>query len=835
VRFPAHSAADGGGLPSATLRASACLLALALFLAPAPFAVALDGDSMGVTLNSRIFTGIPYDVALDGTLAYVALDTGLHIFDVSDPAAPAPLGHLYLPSPALDLALAGNLVYVANGESGLQVVDATDPALPFVLGSLPTEGARGVAVEGGIVYLAEASRPPDTVFGLRCVDVGDPTNPFSLGFAPLPNGAMAVAVAGTTAYVGIGSDITLPDFGLSTIDVSVPVLPTVLGFLPTGRPVHDVEILGNTAYLGTGFSFAGMFITADVSTPSAPATLSRFSLADAAQGVSVVFDTAYVAGRSLGLLVFDVSDPALPTPQDGLPTGRTTWGVAARGDVAFLAERSSIGQAALTTAGTPAPPAPVSEVAYYPYAEATDAAAMPGLALLLRRNALHIMDASDPAALAPLSTWAPPGADLSAVGADFPLAAVAEGNMVRLLDLSDPAFPVVRGVARVSSGVAVDVVLDGPTLHIVNGWGFEVFDVSDPDLPSALGTYATGAGTASALAVEGGRAYLTAGSSLEVVDISSLSSPALMGVLPLPAQLYGVAVSGNLAVVTGLDNYVTTVDVSSPSNPALLGDLTGGTGFGVILFGDNALVAADGDGLVIIDVSMPSAPTVAGFYDASGTAAALANDGRTVYLATVAAQHWVLGCDACAQGCLIDLDVDSPDPDVCEGQPVLLLGNVRNQSGCPGGILDFQWFEDGVPIPGATQPGHTVLGTHPPGDFVFRLDAWCRADPSCADRAWIDVGITPEIWPVIAPNSVRVTKHDLEHTIWWTNLSGWGEANVHFSLVAADLAPDPPDMSTFLAASPGGRYTTIRILPPGGIAYYRVYPRKSCSGQSAPN
>jgi len=809
-------------------------LAIGLALVGQPAAVALDGEASGVTFHSRLFTGIPHDVVVDGTTAYVALDTGVHVYDVTDPGSPVRVGHLYLPSPALDLDLAGSILYVANGESGLQVVDVSIPAAPSLLGSLPTAGTRGVAVQGDYAYLAEASGAADGIFGLRVVVVTDPASPAGLAFQPLPNGALAVAVQGATAYVGVGSEMSLPEFGLYVINVATPNTPVAVGWMPTSKPVLDVEVSGGLAYLGTGFPFSGALITADVSTPSAPFIRSDYALDDAVQSVSVAFDTVYAACRSLGLLSFDLSDPTVPAPADGLPTGRETWGVMARGDTAFLAERSSMGQASFTVVDTPAAPGRLAEIFFSPYAEAMDAAVSPGLAYLLRRDALHIMDSTDPSTLSPLSVWAPPGADLTAVDAAFPLVAVAHGTWVRLLDLTNPLVPVERGVVTVSSGYVVDVVLDGDALFVANGRGFETFDITDPNEPGALGTYDTASGATFAIAVDGGRAYLAAGNTLEIVDVSAPATPTVLGSLPLTESLFGVAAEGDVAVLTGLGNYLLIVDVSSPANPTLVGALGEGSGFDVTLEDQVAFVAAAEEGLVVVDVSVPDAPSVLGLYDASGTASGVAVQGTSVFLATVEAQHWVLGCDSCAPGCLVSLDIESPDPDVCEGEQALLFGANIIESGCPGGLLEFQWFEDGIVIPGADQAMYVVPRTQSPGRPQYWLEARCQTDPSCVGLGWIDVSITPESWPTLTPNSLRVTKADLQHTLTWGYETGGGEANVHRSLVAADLSALPPDMSTFIAASPGTTYSSTLPLPPGGVAFYRVHPRKSCSGDSAP-
>ncbi|NIV33636.1 MAG: hypothetical protein GWN58_30575, partial [Anaerolineae bacterium] len=87
------------------------------------------------------------DVAVAGDYVYVAAFVdGLRIIDVSDPAAPFEVGFYYTGWYALGVAVAGPYAYVANDGSGLRIIDVSDPSAPFEVGFYDTPGyARGVA------------------------------------------------------------------------------------------------------------------------------------------------------------------------------------------------------------------------------------------------------------------------------------------------------------------------------------------------------------------------------------------------------------------------------------------------------------------------------------------------------------------------------------------------------------------------------------------------------------------------------------------------------------------------------------------------------------------
>ena len=95
-------------------------------------------------------------VGLSGSLAYVAdRKGGLQIIDVSDPSAPALLGAYDTQGFAEDVAVSGSLAYVA-GARYLLILDVWDPSAPVLVGSYHAPGGiiDGVALSGSLVYVA---------------------------------------------------------------------------------------------------------------------------------------------------------------------------------------------------------------------------------------------------------------------------------------------------------------------------------------------------------------------------------------------------------------------------------------------------------------------------------------------------------------------------------------------------------------------------------------------------------------------------------------------------------------------------------------------------------
>ena len=113
------------------------------------------------------FPSISFAVAVEDGYAYVAAqDSGLLIFDVSDPSAPVLAASVDTPGLAMGVAVAASRAYVADDAAGLQVIDVSSPTSPSLMGVVNTPGrAWDVAISGSHAYVA------DRLGGLQVVDL----------------------------------------------------------------------------------------------------------------------------------------------------------------------------------------------------------------------------------------------------------------------------------------------------------------------------------------------------------------------------------------------------------------------------------------------------------------------------------------------------------------------------------------------------------------------------------------------------------------------------------------------------------------------------------------
>jgi hypothetical protein len=180
-------------------------------------------------VGSRLVLG-SMDVAVADGFAYVATGLGLRVLDVAKPASPVLVGALNTPDTARGVAVEGDRVVIADTYAGIHVVDVSNPSSPVILGSTATgtnrrSSAADVTMRGGRAYVADGRW---SLGGLRVVDLGEPTTPVVVGSTGDAFGLTAVALenehALTADYFFVNA---VPIFN---VEVSPPAFQAVLDF-----------------------------------------------------------------------------------------------------------------------------------------------------------------------------------------------------------------------------------------------------------------------------------------------------------------------------------------------------------------------------------------------------------------------------------------------------------------------------------------------------------------------------------------------------------------------------------------------------------------------------
>ncbi len=237
-------------------------------------------------------------VRVEGSLAYLAADgAGLTVVDVTHPDATAmtavALSDLELVN---DVVVRDDRAYVAAGADGLQILDLTDPDAPGVMGVAGVDGgADFVALDGEFAVVANGG-------GFHVIDVWDPSSPQVVASLPLPDVATGLCADGGYAFVSIAW------WGVFVIDLADPYNPQHLG--TTSDVGYPGGIVARYPWVFVNDLWHGLAVV-DASDPADPQVVWTYYGGGGAPALHGSY--LYAMGGSLGLLVFDILDPATPT------------------------------------------------------------------------------------------------------------------------------------------------------------------------------------------------------------------------------------------------------------------------------------------------------------------------------------------------------------------------------------------------------------------------------------------------------------------------------------------------------------------------------------------
>jgi hypothetical protein len=240
---------------------------------------------------------------------------------VSNPAAPVAVGSYDTGGDAGGVQVAGNLVYVADGEAGVQVIDVSNPAAPVRVGGYDTNGwASAVAVMGDHVCVA------DSDWGLAIVRFTPPlallrlTWPASnLTFvpetAPSPAGPWA-PVTETSVTTGSNYQLTVAPLGSQGFfrlgkGYGTPVALTIFNTAARDRG-PSLSSDGRTLYFCS--DRAGQF---DLFVATRPSPTGQWSAATVVQGINTPGDEFFPALSADGLSLYFCDQFSLPSTRPG--------------------------------------------------------------------------------------------------------------------------------------------------------------------------------------------------------------------------------------------------------------------------------------------------------------------------------------------------------------------------------------------------------------------------------------------------------------------------------------------------------------------------------------
>jgi len=231
--------------------------------------------------------------------------------------------------------------------------------------------------------------------------------------------------------------------GLDIVDFGNPAAPISVGrFEPPGHP-YERYYRGT---VGQGHAYCGaredLLQIIDITNPIFTTRVGSYGATGETYEGSVLHEGyLYAARHDGGIVVLDLTDPAVPVMVDAVTSLQNSWDAASLGDYVYVADGAG-GLAVLNAVNAAAP----VHVASLPTSgNALDVATSPGLIAVACGSAgVDIFDATTPGSPALLSTYDSAGLAVS-IELHGDWLYLADWDGVDVVDLVNPASPVVIG------------------------------------------------------------------------------------------------------------------------------------------------------------------------------------------------------------------------------------------------------------------------------------------------------------------------------------------------------------------------------------------------------
>ncbi len=300
------------------------------------------------------------DVYVTENLAYVAVEKGLHSFDVADPFQPIHLGHLEDFGDIERVTVSGDYAYLTASYGfdygALIIISVIDPSAPtFQEYYLIEDDIENAVIHEQYAYIGATDE------GVLILNIEDPENPSLVNTINLPSRTKGVAIQDHYLYVCNWHN------GLAVFDVSDPESPVFQSIESTGTQHSNIVVDGNYAFIGEeDWDFPIEFLIVDISDPNDPEFVWRSNLGipvgkiekiDVSGNFIFVTVGDPVAGNPQELHIYDISNPYNPI-ETGYFSNNLGWNpmVDAEGSIAYISTNHYLKIFDCTDALTPQTP-----------------------------------------------------------------------------------------------------------------------------------------------------------------------------------------------------------------------------------------------------------------------------------------------------------------------------------------------------------------------------------------------------------------------------------------------------------------------------------------------
>jgi hypothetical protein len=464
----------------------------------------------------------PQDIDVYNDYVYVlSRETGIRIFDSSNPAAPEQIGSYEIPHHSLEISITDGIAGVStvyrsdvHSYTGLLLFDLSDPTSPTLIPQLAPQykvtTGRILRASGSRLYLHGGR---DRV---EFYDIEDPERMSLVGgyrYYYISNRPNAMDVHADVLYVGTPSG-----FDLLATDSSIAV-QGIAQFPDVEFPSiqHRLRVASGIAFVA-GSSLRII----DVSDPKRPYARSEFPLEVYGNDVARVDNAAYVSTITDGVSVIDVTDPDNPTLIRKFRTSDSTYGLAAQSDDLYVLD----GDDGLMIYRVTQPDGHWFRGSLDLGEGVPQRVHVDGDIAFVSTNidGLLIIDVSDPTNPQLIGQSNPPGSTQAFSVQDSYAYVLSNGNLW-VIDISDFSTPIAVGTLDLDDTM-LSITTVGDYAYITTTAGEEllVVDISNPIFPTLVQSFRHFDLDSHQIASVGTTGYVIQNSSesrLQVIDLSS--------------------------------------------------------------------------------------------------------------------------------------------------------------------------------------------------------------------------------------------------------------------------------------------------------------------------
>lgn len=300
-----------------------------------------------------------------------------------------------------------------------------------------------------------------------------------------------------------------------------------------------------------------------ITLPNILQPVSTFNTSGTAFGIFLANHFVYVADGDNGLVIIDISAPAIPRLRGTIKTGGPAHGVLVAGSYAYVA----IYQVGLEVINIANPDHPFS-VMILPTAGYTKNLAIEGVMLYASnyQNGVLLVDINDPIHSHVRGVYSDNDMLIKDIAPFGDVAFVADaGRGLIVLDVSDPSKPTLITTKKIN-GSAMGITRVGSMLFVANdAAGIAVFDAHNPHMPILVATYPTAGFVKGVVPLNSGSLLAVASFYKDIallLDISDPRNPRTVSAYHSPGQAHRVAVSGAYMAIANDKDGIALFDLS---------------------------------------------------------------------------------------------------------------------------------------------------------------------------------------------------------------------------------------------------------------------------------